>query len=92
MFYEEITAQQDLSYISICSIYSLSILYNSKYIQMTSSLGTNDVVVQMIHYINLRNLNLVLLNPVVKYIVMFCPPVSEKKKKKKKKQQQNICL
>ena len=35
-------AKQDLSYISICS---LSILYNSKFILMTKSLGTNAVSV-----------------------------------------------
>ena len=43
MFYEEIRTKQDLSYnISICS---LRILYDSKFILMTMSLGTNTVVV-----------------------------------------------
>ena len=40
MFYEEIRTKQDLSYISICS---LNILYNSKFILMATSLGTNAV-------------------------------------------------
>ena len=38
MFYKEIRTKQYLSYISICS---LSILYNSKFILMVTSLGTN---------------------------------------------------
>ena len=48
MFYEEIRTNQDLSYISICS---LSILYNSKFIVMAISLETNAVVVTSVHYI-----------------------------------------
>ena len=47
MFYEEIRTKQDLSYISICS---LSILYNSKFILMATSLGTNAVIVTRVHY------------------------------------------
>ena len=50
MFYEEIRTKQNLSYISICS---LSILYNSKFILMAMSLGTNDVVVTRVHCIYL---------------------------------------
>ena len=46
MFYEEIRTKQDLSYISICS---LSILYNSKFVLMATSLGTNAVVVTRVH-------------------------------------------
>ena len=41
MFYEEIRTKQNLSYISICP---LSILYNSKFVLMTTPLGTNAVV------------------------------------------------
>ena len=48
MFYEEIRIKQDLSYISICS---LSILYNSKFILMATSLGTNAVIVTRVHCI-----------------------------------------
>ena len=47
MFYEEIRTKQELSYISICS---LNILYNSKFILMTTSLGTNAVIVMRVHY------------------------------------------
>ena len=50
MFCEEIRAEQDIYYISICS---LSILYNSKSILMATSLGTNDIVVTRVHCINL---------------------------------------
>ena len=46
MFYEEIKTKQNLSYISVCS---LSILYNSKFILMAMSLGTNAVVVMRVH-------------------------------------------
>ena len=46
MFYEKIRTKQDLSYISVCS---LSILYNGKFIVMTTSLGTNAVVTR-VHY------------------------------------------
>ena len=46
MFYEGIRTKQDLSYISICS---LSILYNSKFILMTMSLGTNAVPIMRVH-------------------------------------------
>ena len=42
MFYEEIRTKTNLSYISFCS---LSSLYNSKFILMATSLGTNTVVV-----------------------------------------------
>ena len=40
MFYEEIRTKNDICYISICSF---SILCNSKFIIMTTSLGTNAV-------------------------------------------------
>ena len=46
MFYEDIRTKQDLSYISICL---LSILYNSKFILMATSLETNFVVVTRVH-------------------------------------------
>ena len=46
MFCEEIRIKQGLVYISICS---LSILYNSKFLLMTTSLGTNAVVVTRVH-------------------------------------------
>ena len=42
MFYENIRIKQGLPYISFCP---LKILYNSKFILMATSLGTNDVVV-----------------------------------------------
>ena len=48
MFYDGIRTKQDLSYISICS---LSILYDSKYILMAMSLGTNAVFVKRVHCI-----------------------------------------
>ena len=54
MLYEEIRTKQDLSYISICS---LSILYNSKFILMTTSLGPNAVVVMRVHCNGLVNGN-----------------------------------
>ena len=37
------------------SFYSLRLLYNSKFILMATSLGTNDVVETRIHYICLRS-------------------------------------
>ena len=46
MFYEEIGIKQDLSYTSLCP---LRILYNSKFILMATSLGTNAVVVTRFH-------------------------------------------
>ena len=46
MFYEEMRTKQDLSYISICS---LSILFNSKFILMATSLETNGVDVTRVH-------------------------------------------
>ena len=46
MFKEEIRMKQDLSYISICS---LSILYNSNFIFMVTSLGANAVAVSRVH-------------------------------------------
>ena len=46
MFYEEIRTKQDLFYISICV---LSFLYNSKFILMAMSWGTNAVVVTRVH-------------------------------------------
>ena len=48
MFYEELRIKQGLSYISFCP---LRILYNSKFILMTKSLGTNVVVVMKVHCI-----------------------------------------
>ena len=48
MFYDKIRTKLDISYISICS---LSILYNSKFILMAKSLGTNAVVVTRVHCI-----------------------------------------
>ena len=48
VLYEEVKTKQDLSYVSICS---LRILYNSKYILMATSLGTNAVVVTMVQCI-----------------------------------------
>ena len=47
MFCEEISTKEDLSYISI-NMYSLSILYNGKFILMAASLGTNAVVVMRV--------------------------------------------
>ena len=41
MFYEEIRIKQSLSYISFCP---LRVLHNSKFILITTSLGTNAVV------------------------------------------------
>ena len=48
VFCEEIRTMQGLSYISICS---LKILYNSKFILMAASLGTNAVIVRRVHCI-----------------------------------------
>ena len=48
----KIRTKQDLSYISICS---LSSLYNSKFILMAQSLGTN-VVVTRVHCTSLLTL------------------------------------
>ena len=42
MFYEEIRIKQGVFYLSFCP---LNILYNSKFIIMATSLGTNAVVV-----------------------------------------------
>ena len=49
MFCEEVRIKQDLSCISICLF---SILYNSKFILLVSSLGTNTVFVTRIHCIS----------------------------------------
>ena len=51
MFYEEIRIKQGLSYISFCP---LRILYNSEFILMATTLGTNAVVVMRVHctYLN----------------------------------------
>ena len=49
-FFEEIRTKQDLSYKSICSI---CILYDSKFILMAMSLGTNAVIVTRVHCISL---------------------------------------
>ena len=46
MFYEEIRTKQDLSYILIRS---LSTLYNSNFILMATSFGTDAVVVSRVH-------------------------------------------
>ena len=48
MLYEEIRTKTNLSYISVCS---LSFLYNSKFILMATSLGTNAIVVTRVHSI-----------------------------------------
>ena len=48
MFYEEIRIKQGLSYISFCPF---RILYNSKFILMATSLGTNGVIVTRVHCI-----------------------------------------
>ena len=48
MFYEEIRTKQDISNISVCS---LIILYNSKFLLMARSLGTNAVIVMRVHCI-----------------------------------------
>ena len=46
MSYEEIRINQSLSYISFCA---LRILYNSKFINMAISFGTNAVVLTKVH-------------------------------------------
>ena len=46
MFYEEIRIKQGVSYISFCP---LKTLYNSKFILMATSMGTNAVVVTRVH-------------------------------------------
>ena len=46
MFYEKIKTKRDLSHILICS---LRILYNSKFVLIATSLGTNAVVVTRVH-------------------------------------------
>ena len=50
MFFVEIRIKQCLSYISFCS---LRILYNSTFILMATSLGTNSVVVTRVQCIKL---------------------------------------
>ena len=45
MFSEEVRIKQGLSQVSFCS---LKILYNSKFILMASSFGTNAVIVMMV--------------------------------------------
>ena len=49
MFYEEVRIKQGLSYIPF---YPLRTLYNSKFILMATSLGTNAVVVMRVHLDN----------------------------------------
>ena len=48
MFTEETRIKQGLSSISFCP---LRIIYNSKFISMATSLGTNAVVVTRVHCI-----------------------------------------
>ena len=48
-FYKEIRIKQGLSYISFCP---LMVLYNSKFILMATSLGTDAVVVTSVHCIS----------------------------------------
>ena len=48
IFFDEIRLKQGLHYISFCL---LRILYNSKFILMATSLGTNVVVVMRVHCI-----------------------------------------
>ena len=50
MFCGEIRTIQDLSYISFCSV---RILYNSKFILMATSLGTNAMIVAKVHCIRM---------------------------------------
>ena len=50
MFCEETRIKQGVSYISFCSY---RILYNSKFILMATSLGTNVIVITRVHCINL---------------------------------------
>ena len=55
IFYEEIRTKQDLSYTQVCP---LSLLYNSKFILMAMSWGTNFVVGTSVLCINLPWLEL----------------------------------
>ena len=48
MFCEETRIKQVLSYISFCA---LRILYNSKFVLMATSLGTNAVIVMRVYCI-----------------------------------------
>ena len=48
MFYEETRIKQGPSYVSVCPF---RILYNSKFILMATSLGTNAVIVTRVHCI-----------------------------------------
>ena len=56
MFYEEIRIKQGLHYISVCP---LRILYNSKFILMATSLGTNTVVVTRVYCIHWKYLTVI---------------------------------
>ena len=51
MFYEEIKINQDIAYI-FCP---LRILYNSKFITLATSFGTNAVVVTRVHCISSKS-------------------------------------
>ena len=54
MFFEEIKIKPGPSYIAFCP---LRILYNSKFILMATSLGTNAVVVTRVHCIYLSHMS-----------------------------------
>ena len=66
MFYEETRIKQGLSYISLCP---LSILYNSKFILMAASFGTNAVVVTRVHCTYIALYKALFLNPI--FICLF---------------------
>ena len=51
MLYEEMRIKYGLPYISFCPL--IRILYNSKFILMATSLGTNVVVVTRVHWTSL---------------------------------------
>ena len=76
MFCEEIRTKQYLSYISFCP---LRILYNSKFIIMATSFGTNSIVVTRAHCIklvyNLQNSETVsynvLVDPQYRYFFIY---------------------
>ena len=56
IFYKEIRMKQGLSYISF---YQLRFPYNRKFIQMATSLGTNDVVVARVCVLSVKKIEMI---------------------------------
>ena len=80
MLCEETRTKQYLSYISFCP---LRILYDSKFIKMATSLGTNSVVVTRVHCMSYQKEGRALGNHAYSNILKILPPKNENIQTKK---------